>query len=280
MKNAGTLFIVATPIGNMQDITLRAVETLKTVALILAEDTRRTGQLLQHFRIQKPMVSFHEHNENQRQDEVIEKLQQGLSIALVSDAGTPLVSDPGYKLVRSCIENGIKVEAIPGSTAAIAALTVSGLPPDKFLFLGFLPEKQGKRQRILKHLQLLFERSEAESRTSDEVSGNVSSRLGLPRLPTQSSLKSDHLQASSSVRSPLARRINEQTEDRLKATIIIYESPYHLKKTLAELESIFGNIPIVICRELTKLHEEIYRGSIEEALNHFQNPKGEFVILF
>lgn len=256
MSNSGTLFIVSTPIGNMQDITLRALETLKSVDLILAEDTRRTGQLLQHFSINKPMLSFHEHNENQRADEVLAKLKEGHSLALVSDAGTPLVSDPGYKLVRSCIENGIKVESNPGPTAAIAALTVSGLPPDKFLFIGFLPEKQGKRQRLLESIKdLFFERGR-----HDRVEKSMAEVLD--STPLRSNNK------------------NEYFAPGLKATIILYESPYHLKRTLDEIQATLGNIPIVICRELTKMHEEVFRGSIEEAIHRFQNPKGEFVLLF
>lgn len=224
---AGTLFIVATPIGNMQDITLRALETLKAVDLILAEDTRRTGLLLHYYDITTPMLPFHEHNENQKEDGVIEKLRNGLSIALVSDAGTPLISDPGFKLVRRATQEGLTVTSIPGPSAALTALSSSGLPTDKFLFIGFLPEKQGKRQTVYEQLKPLV---------SDE-------------------------------------------EYPLKATVILYESPYHLRKTLEEMLNVFGDIHIVIARELTKIHEEIFRGRLSDALTHFKNPKGEFVIL-
>lgn len=271
MASSGSLFIVATPIGNMQDITLRALEILQSADLVLAEDTRRTGQLLSHYNIHKPMLSFHDHNENQRMAEVIEKLKAGQTLALVSDAGTPLVSDPGYKLVRECIAKGIKVESIPGPSAAIVALTVSGLPPDKFLFIGFLPEKQSKRQKLLKSLIPICHSSPSVTPPSSVIpvqTGNFQDKSHAdPRLRGEDNKSGD--------------------ETGIKATIILYESPYHLKKTLAELESTFGDIQVVICRELTKMHEETFRGTVEEALAHFlpagrhgQNPKGEFVILF
>ncbi len=225
----GTLFIVATPIGNLQDITLRALETLKNVDLILAEDTRHTSLLLNHYTIQKPILSFHEHNEQARAVEVVAKLQAGQSIALVSDAGTPLISDPGYKLVRLCIQSGIPIDGLPGPTAAIMALMLSGLPPDKFLFLGFLPQKPGKRQKVLENIRPFLHNSSANG---------------------------------------------------LQTTVIIYESPHHLGRTLSDMQLIFGDITIVVCRELTKIHQEIFRGSVSEVINHFVHPKGEFVVLF
>ena len=201
---AGILYIVSTPIGNLQDVTLRALETLQAVNLILAEDTRHTGLLLQHYKIATPMLPFHEYNEKQREADILARLKRGKNVALVSDAGTPLISDPGYKFVRSCIENNIRVEAIPGAVAAITALTVSGLPPDKFLFVGFLPEKPGKRERMLKSLI------------------------------------------------PFCHAIANEENALLKATLIFYESPYHLLRTLKEMETAFGNVPIVIARKLTK----------------------------
>lgn len=263
----GMLSIVATPIGNLQDITFRAIETLKNADLILAEDTRRTGLLLQHYSIKTPMLPFHEYNEKQRETDVIQRLLQGQRIALVSDAGTPLVSDPGFKLVRSCIENGIKVEPIPGPSAAITALTVSGLPPDKFLFIGFLPEKPGKRRRLLEALNPFCH----SISVIPDLVGNLSPKKATadPRSP--------HSEA-------MGLREDDKPEDSdksvLKTTIILYESPYHLLRTLKEMQEIFGDIPVVIARELTKIHEEIFRGSIAQALAHFKSPKGEFVILF
>ncbi|HEY4694873.1 MAG TPA: 16S rRNA (cytidine(1402)-2'-O)-methyltransferase [Candidatus Nanoarchaeia archaeon] len=146
------LYVVATPIGNIKDITLRALEVLKEVELILCEDTRHSGQLLHHYSINKPLLSFHEHNEVQRIDEVIAKLKQGQNIALISDAGTPLISDPGFKLVRAARENGLQIKVVPGPSAAVAALSIAGLPSDKFLFVGFLPKTTGKREALLKRL--------------------------------------------------------------------------------------------------------------------------------
>ncbi|HEY5600583.1 MAG TPA: 16S rRNA (cytidine(1402)-2'-O)-methyltransferase [Patescibacteria group bacterium] len=149
----GKLFIVSTPIGNLKDISLRAIETLTEVDLILSEDTRHTGMLLKHLEIQKPQLSYFEYNEEKRIPEVIRKLKSGLNIALVSDAGTPLISDPGFKLVREVLKMGLKVESIPGASAILTALTSSGLPTDKFLFLGYLPKKGGKKEKLLKNLE-------------------------------------------------------------------------------------------------------------------------------
>lgn len=227
----GSLYIVSTPIGNLQDITFRAMKVLQTVDVIACEDTRRTGMLLkgvikdraQH----KPVsLSYHEHNEFSRIPQLISQLKTGFNVALVSDAGTPTISDPGYKLVRECIIAGIKVESIPGPSAAIAALTVSGLPTDKFLFVGYLPHKRGNRKKVLEQIKNV---------------GEI-----------------------------------------LKQTIIIYEAPHKILKTLFEIEQVFGNISIVVGRELTKLHEEIRREKISESIAHFEKtkPKGEFVLLF
>lgn len=151
----GTLYIIATPIGNLKDITLRALETLKDVDGVICEDSRRTGLLLNHYQIKKPMLVLNDYNEARVVPAILERLQAGQNLALVSDAGTPLVSDPGYKLVRICIEQNIPVDSLPGPSAAITALTLSGLPPDKFLFLGYLPEKPGKRTSMLSKLSTI-----------------------------------------------------------------------------------------------------------------------------
>lgn len=217
------LYLVPTPIGNLKDITLRAIEILSSVEIIACEDTRKTGLLLQKLEIKnKPqLLSYYEENEQGRIPQIINFLKEGQSVALVSNAGTPTISDPGYKLVRECINQGIEVESIPGPSSVLTALTVSGLPTDKFLFLGFLPKKEGKRKTILE---------------------------SLPK----------------------------------KATIIFFESPFRLLKTLKELKELLGDINIVICRELTKVFEEVRREKIQVSINHFLEvkPKGEIVILF
>lgn len=223
----GTLFIVATPIGNLQDITQRAIKTLQSVDVIACEDTRKTGILLSQILpvdSQKPkLVSYYEQNELQRIPEVIAAITDGLNIALVSDAGTPTVSDPGFKLVRECIKEEIKVESIPGASSVVTALTVSGLPTDKFLFVGYPPKKPG-------HRKTLFE--------------------NLAKLP-------------------------------IKTTIILFEGPHHIIRTLEGIKEVFGDIDIVVCRELTKIYEEIRREKISNSIAHFAKttPKGEFVIL-
>ncbi len=221
----GTLFLVSTPIGNLKDITLRAIETLKAVDFILCEDTRVTGKLLSEYGIEKRMTAFNEFNENTKAVEVLATLESGASLALVSDAGTPLISDPGYKLVRDAIARGIKVESIPGSSAVITALTVSGLAPDRFLYLGYLPKKDGKRNSLLAEVKTLI--------------------------------------------------------DTFRTTVVFYESPFRLLKALENIKDVFGDIDIVTCRELTKLHEEVRREKVTEAIEHFSkvSPKGEFVIL-
>jgi len=230
----GTLFIVSTPIGNLKDITFRAIETLQQVDAIACEDTRKTGQLLKllsdnlgiDFSNRPRFISYFEENEFRRIPEIVTALKNGLSIALVCDAGTPTISDPGFKLVRECVLQGIQVEAIPGASSVLSALTVSGLPTDKFHFIGFLPHKEGNRKRLL--------------------------------LQTSESLKL------------------------VKSTVILFEAPHRLLRTLDELQGVFGDIDIVICRELTKLHEEIVRGTISSMINHYSSHslKGEFVILF
>ena len=215
------LYIVPTPIGNLKDITFRALEVLKEVDLILAEDTRTSGKLLKHFEIDTPSQSHHMHNEHKTVEGLINKLKSGVNIALISDAGTPAISDPGFLLTRACIENNIEVECLPGATAFVPALVNSGLPNDKFVFEGFLPVKKGRQTR----LKLLAE----ETRT-----------------------------------------------------IIFYESPHKLLKTLAHFCEYFGDDrPVSVSRELTKLYEETIRGTAKDVLDFYTNkpPKGEIVVV-
>ena len=217
----GKLYLVPTPIGNLEDMTFRAIKVLQSVDLILAEDTRTSGKLLGHFEIDTPMQSHHMHNEHKTVDQLLKKLQTGVVIALISDAGTPAISDPGFLLTRACVENNIEVECLPGATAFVPALVNSGLPNDKFVFEGFLPVKKGRQTR----LQLLAE----ETRT-----------------------------------------------------IIFYESPHKLVKTLTQFADFFGaDRPISVSRELTKMYEETVRGTVTEILEHFTThpPKGEFVLV-
>ena len=215
------LYIVPTPIGNLEDITLRAIKVLKSVDLILAEDTRTSGKLLKHFEIGTQMHSHHMHNEHKTVQGIIQKLKMGTTIALISDAGTPAISDPGFLLTRACVENDIPVDCLPGATAFVPALVNSGLPNDKFVFEGFLPVKKGRQTRFL----LLAEE---------------------PR------------------------------------TIILYESPHKLIKTLSHICEYFGeDRQISVSRELTKLFEETQRGTAKSILEHYTNrpPKGEIVIV-
>ncbi len=215
------LYIVPTPIGNLADITYRAIETLKSVDLILAEDTRVTKKLLRHYLIDKPLQSHHTHNEHHTLQKVIEQLQAGKQIALVSDAGTPAISDPGFLLVRACIEAEVKVECLPGATAFVPALVNSGLPCDRFCFEGFLPHKKGRNTRLL--------------------------------------------------------ALHDETR-----TIVLYESPYRLVKTLKQLAEHLGeNRRASVSRELSKMFEENARGSLAELMVHFsaKTVKGEIVIV-
>jgi 16S rRNA (cytidine1402-2'-O)-methyltransferase len=217
----GKLYIVPTPIGNLNDITFRSIEVLKSVDAILAEDTRTSGKLLKHFEIKTPMQSHHMHNEHKMLNHIIERIKSGETIALISDAGTPAISDPGFLLTRACVEHSIEVDCLPGATAFVPALVNSGLPNDKFVFEGFLPVKKGRQTR----LKLLAE----ETRT-----------------------------------------------------IIFYESPHKLLKTLAHFCEYFGeDRPVSVSRELTKLFEETIRGSAKEVLEHYTNkpPKGEIVVV-
>ncbi len=216
----GRLIIVPTPIGNLEDITLRALRILKEVQCVLAEDTRVSAKLLKHFDISTPLRSFHKFNEHQIVESIVEELSADATFALVSDAGTPGISDPGFLLIRACIENGIIVESLPGATAFIPALVNSGLPSDRFVFEGFLPQKKGRQTRL--------QQLEKESRT-----------------------------------------------------IILYESPHRLVKTLKQLEEFFGNRQASVSRELTKIYEENVRGSLSELQQYFakKTVKGEIVIV-
>ncbi|MEQ9486714.1 16S rRNA (cytidine(1402)-2'-O)-methyltransferase [Coleofasciculus sp. F4-SAH-05] len=218
----GTLYVVGTPIGNLEDMTFRAVRILQTVDTIAAEDTRHTGKLLQHFQIKTNQISYHQHNRQQRLPELLNQLTTGKTIALVTDAGMPSISDPGYELVQAAIEAGIPVIPIPGATAGITALSASGLPTDRFVFEGFLPASGQERQQRLEVLA-------AESRT-----------------------------------------------------LIFYESPYRLQQTLQDFANIFSpSRQIVLARELTKLHEQFWRGTIEDAIAYYTDhePKGEFTLV-
>ena len=217
----GKLFLVPTPIGNLEDMTFRAIKVLKEVDLILAEDTRTSGKLLKHFEIDTPLQSHHMHNEHKQLDAMIQKLEEGTTLALISDAGTPAISDPGFLLTRACVQNNIEVECLPGATAFVPALVNSGLPNDRFVFEGFLPVKKGRQTR----LEALAEE---------------------------------------------------------KRTLVFYESPHKLIKTLTHFAEYFGaDRQVSVSRELTKMYEETIRGTISEVLNHFEtkSPKGEFVIV-
>jgi 16S rRNA (cytidine1402-2'-O)-methyltransferase len=218
----GRLYVVSTPIGNLEDITYRAVRILKEADWIACEDTRTTRRLLDHYAIETRTISYHEHNETERAAELIARIEQGESGALVSDAGTPLLSDPGYRLVHAAAQAGVRIEPLPGASALLAALVVSGLPTDQFHFGGFLPPKQGQRQRLLETL-------------ADEA-----------------------------------------------ATLIFYEAPHRILESLEDIGAVLGTRDIVAARELTKMYEEILRGTATEiaaALSTRDSIRGEFVIL-
>lgn len=220
-NTSGKLYLVPTPIGNLEDITLRAIRILKEVDLVLAEDTRTSGNLLKHLEVQTKLQAFHAHNEHRALQATIQLLQQGKNLALISDAGTPGISDPGFLLVRECYVHNIPVECLPGPTAFVPAIVKSGLPSDKFVFEGFLPHKKGRKTRIEKLM----------------------------------------------------------SEDR---TIIFYESPYRLVKTLEQLKDAFGaERQASVSRELTKMFEETRNGTLEELAAHYtkHTPKGEIVLV-
>ncbi len=219
---SGILYLVATPIGNLGDLSIRAIETLKKVDLIACEDTRHSKVLLTHYGINKPLVSYFDFSEKQKTPYLVEKMKNGASIALISDAGTPGIADPGYRLIREAIAQGVRVESLPGAAAFLTALTVSGLPPDRFIFEGFFPVKDGQKKKLL---------------------------LSLAQ------------------------------EER---TVIFYESPHRLLKTLEAIRETLGDIQLVVARELTKKFEEVLRGPVSGAIEHFSSKKilGEFVILW
>jgi 16S rRNA (cytidine1402-2'-O)-methyltransferase len=221
MKMAGTLYLVATPIGNLEDMTFRAIRTLKEVDLIAAEDTRNSIKLLNHFEIQTPMTSYHEYNKFDKGRKLVEKLEEGLDIAVITDAGTPGISDPGEELVKMCYETGIRVTSVPGPAACVTALTMSGLPTRRFAFEAFLPTDKKEHQRVLAELQ------------------------------------------------------NETR------TIVLYEAPHHLLRTLTELYEALGDRKASICRELTKKYETAFRTTLSQAVAYYteNEPKGECVIV-
>jgi 16S rRNA (cytidine1402-2'-O)-methyltransferase len=240
----GTLYLVSTPIGNLDDISIRAAQTLLTADIILCEDTRRSGFLITEIKKRMltviltsesecasrispdnsaKLISYYDQVEDQRIPEIVGYLKEDKNIALISDAGTPLISDPGFKLVQACVKRKIKVVSIPGPSAILAALTSSGLPPDKFMFLGYVPEKPVRRTELFNNL-----------------------------------IKTNAL---------------------ISTTYIFYCAPHKFGQSLTDMHSALGDIRISIARELTKVHEEIWSGTISEALIHFTDPKGEFVIL-
>lgn len=217
----GKLYVVPTPVGNLEDMTFRAIRILKEVDLILAEDTRTSGVLLKHFDIKNAMLSHHKFNEHQTVERIVERIKGGEQVALISDAGTPGISDPGFLIVRECVRNGIEVQCLPGATAFVPALVASGLPDERFCFEGFLPQKKGRATRL--------------AQLQDEV-----------------------------------------------RTMVFYESPYRLVKTLTQFAEMFGaERKVAVCREISKVHEESVRGTLAEVITHFQQsePKGEIVIV-
>lgn len=213
-----TLYVVATPIGNLEDVSLRALRILSEVRLIAAEDTRKTKRLLNKYDIRTPMTSYHEHNKMTKLEYILDCLGEG-DVALVSEAGTPGMSDPGYELVVAAARKGIQVVPIPGASAIVSALSVSGLPTDRFTYLGFLPRKAGSRRKLLKSVE------------------------------------------------------NEP------GTIIILESPHRLAVTLGDVLDVLGDRRIAVCRELTKVHEEIFRGTVSESIEYYEEPRGEFTLV-
>lgn len=217
----GRLYVVPTPVGNLEDITLRAIRVLKEADLILAEDTRTSGILLKHYGIKNAMQSHHKFNEHQTVEGIVSRIKGGENVALISDAGTPAISDPGFLIVRECVRNGVDVQCLPGATAFVPALVSSGLPDERFCFEGFLPQKKGRMTRL--------------------------------------------------------NALIDETR-----TMVFYESPYRLVKTLSQFAEYFGmERPVAVCREISKVHEECVRGSLQEVIAHFQEkePKGEIVII-
>lgn len=217
----GKLVVVPTPVGNLGDMTPRAIAVLTESHLVLAEDTRTTGKLLRHFGVDTPLKSFHQHNEHRSVEGVVDQLKAGQTVALCSDAGTPGISDPGFLLVRACVDAGVNVECLPGATAFVPALVTSGLPCDRFYFEGFLPHKKGRQKRL-------------------------SALIDMP------------------------------------CTVVLYESPHRVAKLLEQLSDLgAGTRSVALCREISKLHEETVRGSVDELRNHLANhaPRGEYVVV-
>ena len=217
----GKLYVVPTPVGNMEDMTFRAIRVLKEADLILAEDTRTSGILLKHYEIKNAMQAHHKFNEHQTVESIVNRIKGGQTVALISDAGTPGISDPGFLVVRECVRNGIEVQCLPGATAFVPALVSSGLPDERFCFEGFLPQKKGRMTRL--------------------------------------------------------NALKDETR-----TMIFYESPYRLLKTLTQFAEVFGaERPVSVCREISKIHEESVRGTLQEVITHFTEtePRGEIVII-
>jgi 16S rRNA (cytidine1402-2'-O)-methyltransferase len=212
------LYVVATPIGNLEDISLRALRILREVGLIAAEDTRKTRRLLNAYNIETPLTSYHEHSKRARLDYLLGHLEKE-DLALVSEAGMPGLSDPGYDLIVTAIDRGISVVPVPGPSAVITALVVSGLPTDQFVYVGFLPRRKGQRQRLL---------------------GSISDE---PR------------------------------------TIVAFEAPHRLREALTDIEEVLGDRRVTVCRELTKVHEEVFRGRVSQTREHFVQPRGEFSLV-
>ncbi|MDO4181049.1 MAG: 16S rRNA (cytidine(1402)-2'-O)-methyltransferase [Bacteroidales bacterium] len=217
----GKLYVVPTPVGNLEDMTFRAIRVLKEADLILAEDTRTSGILLKHYEIKNAMQSHHKFNEHKTVESIVNRIKAGETVALISDAGTPGISDPGFLIVRECVKNDIEVQCLPGATAFVPALVSSGLPDERFCFEGFLPQKKGRMTRL--------------------------------------------------------KALQEE-----KRTMIFYESPYRLVKTLTQFVEYFGaERPVSVCREISKIHEESVRGTLTDVITHFtvNEPKGEIVII-
>jgi 16S rRNA (cytidine1402-2'-O)-methyltransferase len=213
-----SLYVIATPIGNLEDVSLRALRILREVKLIAAEDTRKTRRLLDAYQIETPLTSYHEHSKRAKLDYLLNFVENE-DLALVSEAGMPGLSDPGYELIVAAIEHGVPVVPVPGASAVIAALVVSGLPTDQFLYVGFLPRRTGQRQRLL---------------------GSIADE---PR------------------------------------TIVAFETPHRLGKALSDIEEVLGDRRLSVCRELTKVHEEVFRGRVSQAREHFVEPRGEFSLV-
>ncbi len=218
------LYIIPTPIGNLKDITFRALEVLKSVDGIICEDTRRASTLLNHYEIHKPLLVLNDFNETKTYESILDRLRLGENLALISDAGTPLINDPGYKLVRACIEESIQVDSLPGPVSPVVALTLSGLPPDKFMFLGYPPEKPGHRKDFFGKIKVISEK--------------------------------------------------------MPMTFIIFVSPHKMERTLHDMEEAYGDIEVVLAKELTKIYQNVSKKKLSEWLKVAAKPKGEYILLF